>query len=64
MHTTYHTITQDHLIRMKEMMSIELLIEYDWKRLFMTSKNKAIPENANNQIMTYTRLEMLQIDTY
>ena len=49
---------------MKEMMSTELLIEYDWKRLFITSKKKVIPENANNQITTYTRLEMLQIDTY
>ena len=38
-----HTITKDNLIRMKEMMSADLLIEYDWKRLFMTSKNKAIP---------------------
>ena len=49
---------------MKEMMSAELLIEYNWKRFFVTSKNKAIPENANNQNTTYTRLEMLQIDTY
>ena len=30
----------------------------------MTSKNNAIPENANNKIKTFAHLEMLQINIY
>ena len=56
----YKKITQ--LDDIQEMMSNKMLIEHVWQHLFMTLKDKAVPENANNQINTC--LEMLQIDTY